>query len=39
MLFFGGRTTEADLQIVSARDGADASFLRDVREAGSRQAW
>ena len=34
MLFFGGRTTEADLQIVSARDGADASFLRDVREAG-----
>ena len=34
MLFFGGRTTEADLQIVSARDGADASFLRDVRKAG-----
>ena len=34
MLFFGGRTTEADLQIVSARDGADTSFLRDVRKAG-----
>ncbi|MYE22663.1 MAG: RES domain-containing protein [Gammaproteobacteria bacterium] len=36
MLFFGGRTTEADLQAVSVRDGADASFLRDVREAGER---
>lgn len=34
VLFFGGRTTEADLQAVSARDGTDASFLRDVREAG-----
>ena len=36
VLFFGGRTTEADLQAVSARDGKDASFLRDVREAGER---
>ena len=36
MLFFGGRTTEADLQAVSVRDGAAASFLRDVREAGER---
>ncbi|MYE23240.1 MAG: RES domain-containing protein, partial [Gammaproteobacteria bacterium] len=34
VLFFGGRTTEADLQAVSARDGTDASFLRDVRDAG-----
>ncbi|MDE0693633.1 MAG: RES family NAD+ phosphorylase [Gammaproteobacteria bacterium] len=34
MLFFGGRATEADLQAISARDGADASFLREVREAG-----
>lgn len=36
VLFFGGRTAEDDLQAVSARDGADASFLRDVREAGER---
>ena len=36
VLFFGGRTAEDDLQAVSARDGADASFLRDVREVGER---
>lgn len=35
MLFFGGRAAETDLQIVSVRDGADLSFLRDVREAGN----
>ena len=28
MLFFGGRTAETDLQIVSVRDGVDSSFLR-----------
>ena len=35
MLFFGGRTAETDLQVVSVRDGADSSFLRDVRDAGN----
>ena len=35
MLFFGGRTTETDLPVVTVGDGADASFLQDVREAGA----
>ena len=35
MLFFGDRTVEADLQVVGVREGADSSFLRDVREAGN----
>ena len=34
MLLFGDRTAEADLEVVGVRDGRDASFLRDVREAG-----
>lgn len=36
MLFFGDRTSRAHLQIVSVRDGRDASFLRDVRAAGDK---
>ena len=39
MLFFGDRTAEADLQIVSVRDGGDASFLRDVRKAGDQAGF
>ena len=34
MLFFGDRADDADLQVVSVREGRDESFLRDVREAG-----
>ena len=36
MMFFGDRTVEADLQVVGIRDGGDASFLRDVRDAGNK---
>ena len=36
LLLFGDRVNEADLTIVAARKGIDASFLEDVRKAGWR---
>ena len=36
LLLFGDRVGRADLVIASVRDGSDASFLNDVREAGER---
>ena len=36
LLFFGDRVGAADIEVAGVRDGADASFLHDVREAGNR---
>ena len=36
LLLFGDRVAGADLVVASARDGADRSFLNDVRQAGDR---
>lgn len=35
-LLFGDRVSEVDIKVVAVRQGSDASFLRDVREAGTR---
>lgn len=36
MLFFGDRVGAADFEIVAVREGADGSFVQDVRNAGKR---
>ena len=35
-VLFGDRVCEEDIKVVAVRQGSDASFLHDVREAASR---